>query len=53
MLHGRIYPIKFGDVTMTKKSSSIDFEGNKSKTGDSRFQRFEYWRVFGNILEIV
>ena len=37
--------VKFGDTKITKKSSSIDLEGNKSKTGDPRFQRFEYWGV--------
>ena len=39
------WSVKFGDTKITKKSSSIDLEGNKSKTGDPRFRRFEYWGV--------
>ena len=44
-LHGGTYPIKFGDIRITKKSNSIDLEENGSKTGDPRFRRFEYWGV--------
>ena len=44
-LHGGTYPIKLGDIRITKKSSSIDLEGNGSKNGDPRFRRFEYWGV--------
>ena len=44
-LHGEAYYIKLGDMRITKKSSSIDLEGNKNKTGDPRCQRFEYWDV--------
>lgn len=36
-LHGGTYPVK---------SSSIDLEGNGSKTGDPQFRRFEYWGYY-------
>lgn len=30
-LHGGTYPVKFGDIRITKKSSSIDLKGMEAK----------------------